>query len=574
MGILETLVKKNIIADEDVPAIKKELKESGAKLDEILQKRGVATVDLLAIKGEFYGVPVKVLDNQGIPFEILRYVPEESAVHYKFAPLSITDGILEIGMVEPDNIEARDALNFISSKIGLPYKAYLISRDDFEKIAQMYKGLSGEVSQALTELETELAGDQTELAETKIVESGQDGKISARIIEDAPVTKIVATILHYAVEGNASDVHIEHLGEKVRVRYRVDGVLNTSLLLPPKVHAAVVARVKILSNMRLDEKRKPQDGRFSARISGRKIDFRVSTFPAYYGEKVVMRILDSEKGVKSLESMGLSTRNLQLIRNAIQRPYGMILISGPTGSGKSTTLYSMLNEVDKETKNVLSLEDPVEYNIPGMSQSQVRPEIGYTFATGLRTTLRQDPDVIMVGEIRDKETAGLAIQAALTGHLVFSTIHTNNAIGAIPRLLDMGVVPYLIPPTLILAIAQRLVKTICPNSGKPILVEGSIKLMVEKQLADLPAQYRSQIPIGKDVLEATPTPECPKGTRGREAVMEVLEMNRDLEAAILKGASEAEMFKIARAQGMLTMKEDALVKAFRHEIPFEEVNEL
>jgi len=261
MGILETLVKKNIIADEDVPAIKKELKESGAKLDEILQKRGVATVDLLAIKGEFYGVPVKVLDNQGIPFEILRYVPEESAVHYKFAPLSITDGILEIGMVEPDNIEARDALNFISSKIGLPYKAYLISRDDFEKIAQMYKGLSGEVSQALTELETELAGDQTELAETKIVESGQDGKISARIIEDAPVTKIVATILHYAVEGNASDVHIEHLGEKVRVRYRVDGVLNTSLLLPPKVHAAVVARVKILSNMRLDEKRKPQDRR-------------------------------------------------------------------------------------------------------------------------------------------------------------------------------------------------------------------------------------------------------------------------------------------------------------------------
>lgn len=573
MGILETLVKKNIIANEDVSAIKKELKASGAKLDEILQKRGVTNVDLLAIKGEFYGVPIKVLDNQGIPFEILRYVPEESAIHYRFAPLSITDGVLEVGMVEPDNIEARDALNFISSKIGLPYKAYLISAADFEKIAQMYKGLSGEVSQALTELETELAGDQVELAETK-VESGRDGQSSTRIIEDAPVTKIVATILHYAVEGNASDIHIEHLGEKVRVRFRVDGILNTSLLLPPKVHSAVVARVKILSNMRLDEKRKPQDGRFSARISGRKIDFRVSTFPAYYGEKVVMRILDSEKGVKSLDSMGLSARNLQLIRSAIQRSYGMILISGPTGSGKSTTLYSMLNEVDKDTKNVLSLEDPVEYNMAGMSQSQVRPEIGYTFATGLRTTLRQDPDVIMVGEIRDKETAGLAIQAALTGHLVFSTIHTNNALGVIPRLLDMGVDPYLIPPTLILAIAQRLVKTICPNSGKPIPVEGSIKLMVEKQLTDLPAQYRSQIPFSKDVLEAVPSPECPKGTRGRAAVLEVLEMNRDLEAAILKNASEAELMKIARAQGMLTMKEDALVKAFRHEIPFEEVNEL
>jgi len=567
------LVKKNIIADEDVLAIKKELKKTGAKLDEVLQNRGVTLTDLLAIKAGFYGLSVKVLDNQGIPFEVLRYVPEESATHYKFAPLGIVDGALEIGMVEPDNIEARDALNFISSKVGIPYKAYLISQADFEKIAQMYKGLSGEVSQALTELETELAGDQMELAETR-VESGKDGESSTRIVEDAPVTKIVATILHYAVEGSASDIHIEHLGEKIRVRFRVDGVLNTSLILPAQVHSAVVARVKILSNMRLDEKRKPQDGRFSARISGRKIDFRVSTFPAYYGEKVVMRILDSERGVKSLESMGLSTRNLQLIRAAIQRPYGMVLISGPTGSGKSTTLYSMLKEVDKETKNVLSLEDPVEYNIPGMSQSQVRPEIGYTFANGLRTTLRQDPDVIMVGEIRDKETAGLAIQAALTGHLVFSTIHTNNAIGVIPRLLDMEVDPYLIPPTLILAIAQRLVKTICPNSGKPIPVEGSIKLMVEKQFADLPAQYRSQIPIGKDVLGAIPSPECPKGTHGRTAVMEVLEMNHDLEAAILKGVSEAEMFKIARAQGMLTMKEDALVKSFRHEIPFEEVNEL
>lgn len=573
MGILEILVKKNIIAGEDVPAIKKELKESSAKLDEILQKRGVALADLLAIKGEFYGVPVKILDNQSISFEVLRYVPEESAIHYKLAPLGIVDGVLEIGMVEPDNIEARDALNFISSKVDMPFKVYLISSGDFEKIAQMYKGLSGEVSQALTELETELAGDQIELAETR-VESGKDGESSTRIIEDAPVTKIVATVLHYAVEGNASDIHIEHLGEKVRVRFRVDGVLNTSLILPTKVHPAVVARVKILSNMRLDEKRKPQDGRFSARISGRKIDFRVSTFPAYYGEKVVMRILDSERGVKDLESIGLSARNLKLFRDAIQRPYGMILISGPTGSGKSTTLYSMLNEVDKETKNVLSLEDPVEYNMPGMSQSQVRPEIGYTFATGLRTTLRQDPDVIMVGEIRDKETAGLAIQAALTGHLVFSTIHTNNAIGVIPRLLDMGVDPYLIPPTLILAIAQRLVKTICPNSGKSIPVEGSIKLMIEKQLAELPAQYRSQIPIGKDVLEAIPSAECPKGTRGRTAAMEVLEMNRDLEAAILKGASETEFIKIARAQGMLTMKEDALCKAFRHEIPFEEVNEL
>src|SRR3989338_4224613 len=275
-------------------------------------------------------------------------------------------------------------------------------------------------------------------------DKGEGGLSDMRIIEDAPVTKIVATILHYATEGEASDIHIEHVGDKVRVRFRVDGVLNTSLILPIKVYSAVVARIKILCNMRLDEKRKPQDGRFSAKIEGRKIDFRVSTFPAYFGEKIEMRILYSEKGVNPLDKMGLSERNLKLIRDAIKRPYGLILMSGPTGSGKSTTLYSMLNEVDRESKNVISLEDPVEYNIPGMNQSQVRPEIGYTFANGLRSPLRQDPDIIMVGEIRDKETASLAIQAALTGHLVLSTIHTNNAVGVIPRLIDMGVDPYLI----------------------------------------------------------------------------------------------------------------------------------
>jgi type IV pilus assembly protein PilB len=254
------------------------------------------------------------------------------------------------------------------------------------------------------------------------------------------------------------------------VRYRVDGALYTSIILPLNVYSGIIARVKILSKLRLDEKRKPQDGSFSANINGRKIDFLVSTMPAYYGEKIVMRILDSEKGVKPLDQLGLSETNLKMVKEALTAPYGIILVTGPTGSGKSTTLYSMLNEVDKDHKNVLSLEDPIEYNMEGLSQSQVRPEIGYTFASGLRTTLRQDPDIIMVGEIRDKETAQLAIQAALTGHLVFSTIHTNNAIGAIPRLIDMGVDPYLIAPTLVIAIAQRLARTFCPGAGKPIPV--------------------------------------------------------------------------------------------------------
>ena len=304
------------------------------------------------------------------------------------------------------------------------------------------------------------------------------------------------------------------------------------------------------------------------------MDFRVSTFPVVYGEKVVMRILDKEKGVKKLDDLGMTPENLALIRDAISRPYGLILISGPTGSGKSTTLYAMLNEIDKESNNVLSLEDPVEYNIPSISQSQVRPEIGYDFSTGLRTTLRQDPDIIMVGEIRDKETAQLAIQASLTGHLVLSTIHTNSSVGIIPRLIDMGVDPYLIPPTLILGIAQRLVRTNGPGAGKSLPVNDSIKLMLEKEFEDLPIEYRSKIVFPNEMLALAPSPECPSGTRGRAAVIEIFKMDSDVEKVILKNPVESEIYKVVRSKGMLTMKEDAILKAFKKEIPFEEVNAL
>ena len=351
-------------------------------------------------------------------------------------------------------------------------------------------------------------------------------------------------------------------------------MLITNITLPPKVHSAVVARIKVLSNMRLDEKRKPQDGRFSARVSGNKVDFRVSTFPTYYGEKVVMRILGASAKVLKLDDFGLSKHNLELIRTAIKKPYGLILISGPTGSGKSTTLYAILNEVDREKQNVLSLEDPVEYTIPGVSQSQVRPEIGYTFANGLRTTLRQDPNVIMVGEIRDSETANLAVQAALTGHLVLSTIHTNNAIGIVPRLLDMGVEPYLIPPVLILGMAQRLVKTLCPGGGKKTPVDDSMREILDAEFADLPAEYKKEIPKLGEVYRIEQTPECPAGTRGRVAVFEMFDMNPDLEHAILANKPEDELFSIVRKKGMLTMKEDAIIKSTQGQVPFEEVNTL
>ena len=575
MNIVDILLEKGILKKDDIPSILKESSDSGIAIERVLVKYGVSLEDILKAKGEFLDVPTKSLEGVDVEAPALELIPEESARHYNFVPISINEGVLEVGMVDPDDISGRDALNFIASKANMPFKIFLISKDDFDKAISLYKGISGEVNKALTELETELKIEEKK-DNAKTIKDSSIGELVSeeKIDEDAPVTKIVATILRYALDGNASDIHIEPQRTSVKVRFRVDGILNTSIVLPLKIHSAVVARVKILCNMRLDEKRKPQDGRFSARIEGRTIDFRVSTFPVYFGEKVVMRLLDQEKGVKKMDDMGLSKRNLDLIRKAIKRPYGLILISGPTGSGKTSTLYSMLAEIDHEHQNVLSLEDPIEYNMEGVSQSQVRPEIDYTFASGLRTTLRQDPDVIMVGEIRDKETAQLAIQAALTGHLVLSTIHTNSAIGVIPRLIDMGVDPYLIAPTLILAMAQRLVARLCPEGGKEVKIEGSLKVFVDNQFADLPDKFKKELPFTDKVYEQDFTSDCPNGTRGRAAVMEVLEMDKEIESIILKNPTEPDLWKAAREKGMMTMKEDAIIKTMNREIPFEEINTL
>ena len=572
MSILDILVQKEIIKRGDVSRIKAEIESTGLSPEQVLMKQGVNEDAILDAKGEYHNIPTRNLEGKQIPFSILKNISEDSALHYKFVPIGIKDGLLEVGIVDPENIEARDALNFIASKLNMPFKLYLISLSDFEKVIDDYKGLSGEVTKALTELETELSDDvdNVEISAGSQVED----PLETKIVEDAPVTKIVATMLRYATEGNASDIHIEPMKDKIRVRFRVDGILNTSLLLPVAVHSAVVARIKILSNMKLDEKRKPQDGRFSAKIDERKIDFRVSTFPTYHGEKIVMRILDQERGVQTLDKIGLFETNLAYIRDAIKRPYGIILISGPTGSGKTTTMYSMLGEINKEELNVLSLEDPIEYNIEGVSQSQVFADIGYTFATGLRTTLRQDPDVIMVGEIRDKETAALAVQAALTGHLVFSTLHTNSAVGVIPRLIDMGVDPYLIAPTLILTMAQRLVKTLYPGTGKAVTVEGSIKALLEKEFQDLPEEYKKNLPKFDSVYDPEASPECPTGTKGRIAVFEAFKMNKEIEKIILTDPTENSIFESLRKRGMLTLKEDAIIKALNKQIPFSEVDGL
>ncbi len=583
MDLLALLEQNGTINHAQVLQLRAELAKPGSQPEFVLVHAGVPPADILKVKGEYFGVPTRDVGDKPIPFDILRYIPEESARYYRFAPLGIVDGVLEIGVTDPDNLEARDALTFISAKVGMPYKLYLISDTDFDKLLTQYKGLSGEVGKALNELETELTDDDqqggdgdankkgkhTTLLEEEIAETESEA-----ITLDAPITKIVATVLRHAFEQRASDIHIEPLADQTRVRFRIDGVLSTNIKLPPQVHSQVVARIKVLANVRLDEKRKPQDGRFSARVAGGKVDFRVSTFPTYYGEKVVMRILGTTAKELTLDSLGFSARDLSLIRAAIKKPYGLILVSGPTGSGKSTSLYAILNEMDREKQNVLSLEDPIEYTIPGVSQSQVRPEIGYTFANGLRTTLRQDPNVIMVGEIRDSETANLAVQAALTGHLVLSTIHTNNSIGIVPRLLDMGVEPYLIPPVLILGMAQRLVKTLCEGGGKKVPVDESIATMLEEEFRDLPEQFRGQIPSLAEVYRLAPTATCPSGTKGRIAVVEIFEMTPQLEAAILARKSEQDMFAIVRANGMLTMKEDAIIKAANGVVPFEEVNTL
>lgn len=581
MNFLSSLVEKGVLTAKAKAEVEAEV-AANQTLEQALASRGISLSENLAQVAASYGMPSRILGDPPASEEVLQYIQADSARHYGFVPLAEVDGVLEVGIIDPDNIEAIDALQFISGKIGLPYKTVLITKQDFDRVIAAYQNLSGEVGKALSEYETtssaEAAGGEGEGEGIGSLDSDTGGTtkedMEAVVKEEAPVTKIVTTILRYAIEGHSSDVHIEPTPSKTRVRFRMDGVLHTSLELPARVHEAVVARIKILSKLRLDEKRKPQDGRFTQIVDKRRIDFRVSTFPTEFGEKVVMRILDQSNSKTTLESI-FQGDDLATVKNMMDVPYGIILIAGPTGSGKSTTLFAMLSEFDRESNNVVSLEDPVEYQIPGVSQSQMRPEIGYTFASGLRSVLRQDPDVIMVGEIRDKETAVLAVQAALTGHLVLSTIHTNTAAGAIPRLVDMGVDPYLIAPTLVAVIGQRLVRRLCEDGGgSPFPISDSLKEFLDRDFADLPAAVRNKLPPFTQFYHAAPTATCPDGTRGRMSVFEILRMNKDIEQVLLSNPVEEKVYEAARANGMLTMKENAILRALGGQIPFEDINTL
>ncbi len=568
--LTDILVLKGQLSTAQAAEARRQARAEKQPLDSVLYALGLSERDLVMAKSELLNIPVRFLEGKKVQFETLKNIPEESAKFYQFAPIGEADEMLEIGMVNPDDVNAQEALKFIASRLNIPFKIYLITPSDLKAVLDEYKSLGGEVTQALSEFEEEL---ELETAKTVV---GKSDKEVEKIVEEAPITKMVAVILRHAVEGRASDIHIEPGETKLRVRFRVDGVLYTSLLLPADVHLAVLSRIKIMSNLKIDETRVPQDGRFRVRVLNKPIDVRVSTFPTANGEKVALRILDPEAGIKTLADLGLGGRNLKVLGEAIKKPYGMIVISGPTGSGKSTTLYAIMNILNEESRNVVSLEDPVEYFISGVNQSQVRPEIGYDFASGLRQILRQDPDIIMVGEIRDKETAALAVHAALTGHLVLTTLHTNNAIGIIPRLLDMGVDPFLLPSTLVLAMAQRLSRRLCPDSRTAVKISGRAREIVDEEIATLPAESKKEFSTLKsdEIYEGAVSATCPKGSRGRIGFFEVFEMTRELEEVILAGPSESKIEAEARRQGMVTMKQDGVAKVLEGIIGIKELLEV
>jgi type IV pilus assembly protein PilB len=571
MTLVQELVKRNILDKKKASSLEFEIKNSGKKEEEvILEKKLVSESTLFEVKSENLGIPLKEVLSEDVPFKVLELIPEESAKFYRMIPIGRTDDLIEIGMVYPENTKAQEALKFLTRQEGLSYKIFLITPTTFNNLLKQYRTLKKEVTKALEALEEEIKVEKVERKAAKPLAATD----FERLVEEAPISKVVAVMLRHAVEGGASDVHIEPTRDRLKVRFRLDGVLHSSLLLPLRIHQAVVARIKILSNLKIDEMRVPQDGRFSTRIDNQDIDFRVSSFPTTEGEKVAIRVLDPAKGMLDLEELGMVGRNLKVMKEAIQKPYGMILATGPTGAGKTTTLYAILRILNQEGVNIVSLEDPVEYYMEGVNQSQMRPDIGYTFASGLRSVVRQDPDIIMVGEIRDEETANLATHAALTGHVVLSTLHTTNALGTLPRLVDLGIQAYLIPPSLSISLAQRLVRKLCPECKKKVKPPAKIRDMISKELENLPPAIKKEAKIPTEIFVFEPV-GCKKcrseGYRERIGVFEVLVMTDRLSELILKELSEVSLSEEARIQGMITMKQDGILKVLEGATSIEEV---
>ena len=556
--ILAILLKKAAI-DEKKAGIVRELMSRGKTLEQaIVGGKYVSDTDYTKARAEALGLPYIDLTERVIPKETLEIIPAETMETYHVVPTAFDGKTLEVTMLDPQNYQAVEALGFLASERGWTLKYVIAPTTQIESLIRKVKSLGTEVATALAQAK----GKFDKTAAGKQLEEAGDLE---EIIKGAPVSRMVSVIMRHAVEGGASDIHIEPFGNESRVRYRIDGVLRTSLVLPIYVHPALVSRIKVLSNLKIDETRVPQDGRITQEIGGKKVDFRVSILPVVDNEKVVMRVLDTTSSAPTLEALGYRKEHVDIIYAQMKRSFGIFLITGPTGSGKSTTLFAILTKLNGEGVNISTLEDPVEYYVKGINQSQIRPDVGYTFAGGLRALLRQDPNVIMVGEVRDRETAELSIHASLTGHLVFSTLHTNDAFGIIPRLMDMGVEPYLLAATINIGIAQRLARRICTHCKEPLAVEALQLEKIRKELKLIPKKY---VKPGMDLdgpivfYHGKGCARCgDTGYQGRLSVVELFEFTDQAKRLVEKGYSQDAARVEFERQESITLRQDGFLKA-------------
>jgi type IV pilus assembly protein PilB len=572
-GQLESfIVDSGLISKKDIEEVKVTAKEKGTSIGEALISRGVLTPDdLRRAQAYILGIPFVDLKNQKIDFGVLSLIPEPIARNHNIVAFKKTTNALEVAMLDTEDLTAID---FVKKKVGLRILPRLTDDESMKWALLSYqKTLKAEFGDIIQKE----AGTLKSVSEKEGEEAGEaDLK---KLAEDFPVVRIVDTLLKHAIIQDASDIHIEPEENQVLIRYRIDGILRDAMVMPKNTASGITARIKVLSNLKLDEKRLPQDGRFKIDMEGEKVSFRVSTLPTYYGEKTVMRLLRENASGFTLEGLGFHGHGLEEIHKALSLTTGMILATGPTGSGKTTTLYTMLDILNTPDVNISTIEDPVEYQMNRINQTQVRPEIGFTFANGLRTLVRQDPDIIMVGEIRDNETAGLAINASLTGHLVLSTLHTNSAAGAIPRLLDMQAEPFLLVSTLNIIIAQRLVRKLASTKtkyflskeelatlGNAINLNRMLELLKAEKAIEKNATWE-QVPFYKPV----PGKDSEDGYQSRVGIHEILKVSSTIKDLIMKGATAGDIEVQAKKEGMMTMLEDGIFKAVQGVTTIEEV---